>query len=120
VQEFLLRRGVHDGCQILALQGDLDLGTALALDDAIDGCPEGSTVIVDVSHVDYISSAGIDTLLRERAVDVALVSPHGNVARLFEVVRIQRRVALFVDLDSALENLALGHGAQRLEVALEA
>jgi anti-anti-sigma factor len=94
-----------DGCQIIAVDGELDELMAAELDAAIDGCREGP-VVVELSHMVFVSSAGIQALLRDRRVQVSLVCPPGNVMRLFDVVRANSRVSTFDDLDAALEGSA--------------
>jgi hypothetical protein len=44
-------------------------------------------------------------------VRTALVCPPGNVMRLFEIVRANRRVPVFEDTDAALESLTLTYTA---------
>lgn len=91
-------------CQRRLLRGccELDDLTAPILEDAIADCREGWPVIVDLSGVEFISSAGLHTVLRERSASVSIVAPQGNVTRLFEIVRANRRCPLFHDLDSAI------------------
>jgi len=107
-QQFSVSTGARERFQIVVVQGDLDAAPAAELDDAIEGCPDELPVIIDLSGVDAISSAGLDVLLRDRRAGTALVCPPGNVMRLFEVVRTNRRVPIFKDLDSAVQSIALG------------
>ena len=58
------------------------------------------------------SAYGDLQLLRDRRAGTALVCPPGNVTRLFEVVRTNRRVPIFKDLDSAVQSIALGRFAR--------
>jgi anti-anti-sigma factor len=110
-EEFSVSTGVREGVQIVVVRGDLDEVTAAELDAAIDGCRDGWPVIVDLSGVEFMSSAGIHVVLRDRRARTALVCPPGNVARLFEVVRANRRVPIFPDLDSAIQGLKLSRSA---------
>lgn len=110
---FSVSTGARKRFQIVVVRGDLDAAPAAELDDAIDGCQDGRPVIIDLSGVDFISSAGLDVLLRDRRAGTALVCPPGNVTRLFEVVRTNRRVPIFKDLDSAIQSIALGLSAKR-------
>ena len=102
VQDFSITRGVREGCQVVVVRGELDELTAPLLEDAIDGCRAGWPLIVDLSEVEFISSAGLHALLRERPLRLSIVAPPGNVARLFEIVSTNRRCPLFQDLDSAI------------------
>jgi anti-anti-sigma factor len=102
VQDFSITRGVREGWQVIVIRGELDELTAPLLEEAIDGCRAGWPLIVDLSDVEFISSAGLHALLRERPLRLSIVAPPGNVARLFEIVRANRRSPLFSDLDSVI------------------
>lgn len=55
------------GHRTVVLQGDLDSSTAGEFDDRVSqGCPawKGDAVVVDLSGLEYISSAGVRSLLR--------------------------------------------------------
>jgi anti-anti-sigma factor len=84
--EFSVSIGVREGVQIVVVRGDLDEVTTDELDTAIDGCRDGWPVIIDLSGVEFMSSAGLHAVLRDRRAQTALVCPPGNVARLFEIV----------------------------------
>lgn len=106
---------VGEGFQIIAVNGELDELMAAELDAAIDRC-HGWLVIVELSHMVFVSSAGIHAVLRDRPLQVALVCPPGNVMRLFEIVRANNRVSIFEDLEAAIEGSAprLRHELQRV------
>jgi anti-anti-sigma factor len=106
-EAFSISTGVREGFQIIVVRGELDELTAPELEQTFEVCCERWPVIVDLSNIAFISSAGIHTLLRERPGQIALVCPRGNVMRLFEIVRANRRVPIFEDLDSALVSPAL-------------
>jgi anti-anti-sigma factor len=95
-----------DGVRIFVFRGELDELAAREFDDLIDVCPDGLPVIIDLSALTFVSSAGIYALLRERHTKTALVCPPGNVMRLFEIVRVNRRVPVFEDMDTTLDSLA--------------
>jgi anti-anti-sigma factor len=106
-REFSVSTGVREGFQIIVVRGELDELTVPELEDAIATGPDGRPVIVDLSHLVFISSAGIHALLRDRPVKLALVCPPGNVMRLFDIVRANDRVAMFENMDAAIERLTL-------------
>jgi anti-anti-sigma factor len=101
-ETFSISTGVREGFQIIVVRGELDELTAPELEHAFEECCERWPMIVDLSNIAFISSAGIHALLRERPGRIALVCPRGNVLRLFEIVRANRRVPIFEDIDSAL------------------
>jgi anti-anti-sigma factor len=92
-------------CRLLAVQGELDEVAAPILEQAIDD--EGSALlIVDLSAVEFICSAGIHVLLKPRRERPAIVCPPGNVARVLGIVRAEKTTHVFEDLQSAREALS--------------
>ena len=85
-------RGTHsDGTARLELHGELDIGTAPELDDAVDraledGCRD---VVLDLAPTTLLDSSGLGALVRARrghrrpgTGTMAVVSPPGSEARL--------------------------------------
>jgi anti-anti-sigma factor len=105
-QDFSVSGGTSEGCQVVAVRGDLDEVTTPLLEDTIARCRADWPLVIDLSEVEFISSAGLHAVLRERPMSVSIVAPPGNVARLFEIVRAHRRCPLFPDLDSAIREAA--------------
>jgi len=99
--------GASEGCQVVVLRGELDEVTAPQLDVTINACRDASPVIVDLSSTEFISSAGLHVLLKDRPTSLALVCPPGNARRVFEIVRANNTVPIFSDLDSATESFTL-------------
>jgi anti-anti-sigma factor len=103
---FSVWREDREGCQVVFVAGELDDSTAFMLDEAVTACNPGWPVIVDLTEVKFMSSAGLHTVLRERAAAVSLVAPPGNITRLFEIVRANRHRPLYDHLDHALQTIA--------------
>ena len=84
-------RGTNsDGTARLELHGELDIGTAPVLEDAVDraleeGCRD---VVLDLGPTTLLDSSGLGALLRaartvgDRHGTMAVVSPPGSEARL--------------------------------------
>lgn len=87
-------------CRVLALRGELDELAAPMLEEAICQSNE-QPLIVDLSGLDFICSAGIHALLRARRVRSAIVCPPGNVARVLGIVRAEKATMLFDNVDAA-------------------
>jgi anti-sigma B factor antagonist len=86
------------GAPLLEMQGDIDHGTCVAVETALDKVlDQGSTIVLlDLSQVAYIDSGGICVLLSEaRRLRgngwLGVINPNANVRRLLEIV------GLFVD-----------------------
>jgi anti-anti-sigma factor len=91
-------------CRVLTVRGELDELAAPVVEEAI-GEEEGAPLIVDLSGVEFICSAGIHALLRPRRDRPAIVCPPGNVARVLGIVRAEKTTHVFEDLDTAHEAL---------------
>jgi anti-sigma B factor antagonist len=103
-----------------ALAGELDMSNAADLEAAIvDVVPNEATgMVLDLSAVTYLDSAGIRLLLtlvgrfRWRGQRLALVAPPGSrVRRVIELAGAQD--ALAVDEDEGMAFARLGRDAQR-------
>jgi anti-sigma B factor antagonist len=120
VEEFAAMRyeGRH-GTQIVALRGEVDLSSAHRLRELIwqatgradVGPPR---VVVDLSRVEFIDTAGLEVLLEEwnasRPLDgrMCLVAREGPVRRLLEVTGLGGElIDLYAELDAAVESCAL-------------
>ena len=100
---------------VARLDGEIDLSNATELGGVIaDRVPnEALGLVIDLTKVDYVDSAGIHVLfelrakLRNRGQEIALVVPPG--AEIFEALRIAYLpgvVGVFDSLDSATESIA--------------
>jgi anti-sigma B factor antagonist len=85
-----IRSSRREGTACLELRGELDIGAATALEEAVssaleDGCRE---VVLDLAATTFIDSAGLGALLHAaRTVDarqakMAVRSPPGSEARV--------------------------------------
>jgi anti-anti-sigma factor len=97
-------------CEVVSLGGELDCQTspdlAAALARVADG---GRPVVVDLSDLHFIDSSGLHVVMS--GTDGArpiLVCPPGNVARVLEIVRADKALAIFAELDAALDDVADG------------
>jgi len=88
-------------CQVLSLHGELDEFAAPELEEQIGSSGGDGPLIVDLSDLSFISSAGLHILLRGRPNQPVIVCPPGNVARVLGIVRADRMALVFDDLDSA-------------------
>ena len=61
-------------------------------------------VIVDLSELGFMSSAGLHVLLRDRPEHVALVCPAGNIRRLLDIVRADGHDPIYIDLNTAIQS----------------
>jgi len=101
---FSLTTSTLGPCRVLTLGGELDELAAPALDEVIAEERE-EPLIVDLSGLDFICSAGIHVLLRHRRLHSAIVCPPGNVARVLGIVRAEKATLLFDNVEAARDAL---------------
>jgi anti-sigma B factor antagonist len=105
--------GRPDGTRIIALSGELDVGTvppfAAALQAALaDDAPR---VLIDLAEVTFIDSTALMTLLtalrelNRRGGQLVLACQNPTVLRLFEVTRTQETFRIFATREQALGHL---------------
>lgn len=89
----------HSSATVVAVTGDIDLGTAPDFEDELARAVErhlGSGLVVDLTGVSFIDSTGLNSLVRafERqrllGSSLALVTDDGRVTMMLEVTRLDR------------------------------
>ena len=98
---------------VVAAWGDLDLATAPRLADAIEAAArkEPAALIVDLSRVDFLASAGMTVLITAHR-DIAPSARFGVVAdgpstsRPLKMIGIDTIVDVYRTLDEALDEFA--------------
>jgi anti-sigma B factor antagonist len=102
-----------DGVEILTVRGALDLLTARDLSEAIAvGLGEATkAVVVDLSELDFLASAGMTVLLdghgTARSVDkgFGFVADGPGTSRPMRTMGVDQVVTLYADLGAALNDL---------------
>jgi anti-anti-sigma factor len=97
---------------VVAVTGTVDMLTAPKLEDAIGSAAksEPAAVVVDLSAVDFLASAGMGVLVAAHgelapAVRLAVVADGPATSRPLKLVGIADLVDLFATLDEALASL---------------
>jgi anti-sigma B factor antagonist len=94
-----LRIWVEDNAPLLnvRLSGELDLGTAPQLKQAVDAYARtGQTITIDLRQLEFIDSMGLAALVRvrhraiSRGGDLQLVAPRDSVRSAFTITRLDR------------------------------
>ena len=111
----------RDGIPIVRARGEIDLYTVSEFDRALKSeIQEGPpALIVDLSDLSYIDSAGLTALLAAynslsvREAQIYVVAPPGNpgVARVLEVTRFDALVKVCDTVDEALRELNTARAA---------
>ena len=110
---------IHDDAVVARLIGEIDISNAGELRTAVtDATPNDALgVVLDLTGVDYIDSAGIQLLyrlresLRVRGQALRLVIPRDSrVAHTLQLAGIERTVDVVEAVDEGLEALASASG----------
>lgn len=98
------------------LNGRLDTATAPEFDEkmaSID-CNKHKVQVIDLSQLEYISSAGVRSLFKAKKAasshdaQVLLVNPQPQVKKVFEIIKALPKEAVFTseeELDNYLDNM---------------
>jgi anti-sigma B factor antagonist len=104
-ETFSLSRKSLPGCELLTLEGELDLAAAPAVTEAVDALADPSRpLVIDLTGLRFIDSSGIHALVHPPGPQgtVVFVCPPGNIRRVLEMTRIDRVIRVFDTLDAAL------------------
>jgi anti-anti-sigma factor len=96
-------------CEVVSLDGELDCETAPNLAAALSGAADGGRpVVVDLSGLQFIDSSGLHVLMSGASSDGRriLVCPPGNVARVLAIVRADKALLVYEELDAALDGVS--------------
>jgi anti-sigma B factor antagonist len=109
VNPLAVERSRVDGCQLLAVEGELDIATAprmlTALNDAVSQLK--LPLVVDLSRVDFMDSTGLALLINahrrmlKRGHGFAIVCPTGPLSRVFELTDMVSTLRVCVDRAAA-------------------
>ena len=91
-----------DGTRVVTLTGDLDLSSGgPVLEELLEECVEsGAHVVIDLSEVDFMDSAGLALLVKtERGLSAAgrrlvVTRPRPNVRRILEFTELDQRLVI--------------------------
>ena len=101
---------LDDGVMVLALSGELDVYSVARLRTALSELPPGLDVVLDLSGVPFVDSAGLGALIagirriREARGRAFVVSARPTVARLLHVTGFERIAPIHRSLEAALAN----------------
>ncbi|MFA5504118.1 MAG: STAS domain-containing protein [Vulcanimicrobiota bacterium] len=108
-------RSDNGNCRI-ELSGRLDTATTLEFDQKIESvdCSAHPVQIVDLSALDYISSAGLRSLFKAKkrahaaGAQLLLVNPQPQVRKVFDIVKALPKESVFTsdqELDAYLDKM---------------
>jgi anti-sigma B factor antagonist len=98
---------------VLAVTGDVDMLTAVHLTAAIETAlaTAPTAVIIDLSKVEFLASAGMSALVSAHAdadpIGIAVVADGPSTSRPMKVVGLDTLLAIYPTLDAALSDLGV-------------
>ena len=110
VNPLAVERSRVDGCELLDVEGELDIATAprmiAALNEAF--ADMSLPLVVDLSRVDFMDSTGLALLMNAQGRlfrgghGFAIACPGGPISRVFEIADMVETLRVCPDRDSAL------------------
>ncbi len=90
---------------VIALEGELDLGTVADLQEAVDDALGAGAqhVTIDCRGIGFVDSSGLRCLLDTNANaprGVALVQPSSSLLRILEITSLDSMLPIFNDLEA--------------------
>jgi anti-sigma B factor antagonist len=100
----------HDGVVVVGVAGELDMVTAPRLTESIQDTlrNEPSSVIVDLTDVEFLASAGMTVLIAAHdhsgeSVQFAVVADGPATGRPMHLIGVDTLLTIYPTLDAALE-----------------
>ncbi len=97
----------------LRVVGELDMGEASAFREAFTLLVERPALVVDLTEVSFMDSAGLGALIgavrrsRERGAPVAVIATRAAIAGLFATTGVDRLVTMASTLDEAVSSFVV-------------
>jgi anti-anti-sigma factor len=106
---------VEAGIQRISVRGELDLGTAPRLEEALAAARsgEGISVLIDLSDCEFIDSSGVSLIVncwrdleqKEGSEQLVLCCPKAQVKRLLKITGVEGSISIHDKLDAAVRDL---------------
>ena len=96
------------GIAVITLTGELDASVAQQLRDAVEQAAQAnaSRLVLDMTHLDYMASAGLRALVfakqKMSAVDIYIVGAHDAVMETIEMTGFHHSVFLLDTYDASV------------------
>lgn len=106
-------RELENGIRLIKLNGTLDMDGASSIDKQfVSYCAgENALVLVDLSHVNYLSSIGIPLLITtakgiaSRGGKMAFLSPQANVKSVLDITGVSTIIRIYNNFETAQERM---------------
>ncbi len=110
----ILRRTLQDGVVVLCVEGTDALDTACAAafkHAAVEAIPDGGDVVVDLSGLDFVDSAGVGAFVglykaaRARGARLRFAGARPGVRSVLELIRLHRILEINDEVSGAASEL---------------
>ena len=106
---FGLEAAERDGCAVLSVAGEIDLGTAPQLRERLmELVDQGHRrIVVDLTATDFLDSTGLGALvaglkrLRAHDGEMRLVCTSPRIRKVFEITHVDRVLPMFDSVEAA-------------------
>lgn len=101
------------GIHFIEVNGEIDAGSSIYLDDALKsaGTHDHKKVIVDLSGLEYISSAGLGVFIshieafKSQEIRLALFGINETVKQVFEILGLEKLLNIRVTKEEAIATI---------------
>ncbi len=103
----MITYSIHSGIHVYTLNGDLEIYTADAIENALSTAPRG-TLIIDVSAVEFIDSTGLAVLVnalkrvRDSGGNLCLCGVTPAVRTILHLTRLDRLFQIYANVETAV------------------
>ena len=109
---------LENGAPLVSVMGEVDLSTAMALEQTLLGAAENGTgeVIVDLTACSFLDSRGLGALIATRGRlersnrQLALVLSNPGVIRIFQITHFHELFDIYPSLAAAVNGNGNGNG----------
>ncbi|WP_420316789.1 STAS domain-containing protein [Ekhidna sp.] len=101
-----------DDIHLIKVDGEIDAGSSIYLDDAIKSAMEQGEkkIIVDLSRLDYISSAGLGVFISHldefklKEIKLTLFGINETVRQVFEILGLEKLLTIVENKEGAISS----------------
>jgi anti-sigma B factor antagonist len=119
VNPLAVERSRSDGCELLEVEGELDIATASLMISVLNEAYSDLSLpmVVDLSRVDFMDSTGLALLInanrrvRRDGHGFAILCPEGPLTRLFEIADMVERLRVCRTMTAARQAATQAAGA---------
>ncbi|MEP0986311.1 STAS domain-containing protein [Ekhidna sp.] len=103
----------NEGIHFIHVNGEIDAGSSIYLDDALKGAMENGEkkIVVDLSGLDYISSAGLGVFIshldefRLQKIRLTIFGINETVKQVFDILGLEKLLTIVENKEAAISSL---------------